>query len=140
MNARGASRRRAAGGFTLIEVVLAAAIMGVCLAVLMTAAMRCLAILTLAKNYQKAQWALGRGEVEHPLFVTNDLEKLNVAAETYENGVTFERTVEEEDEDEDDLYLVTTRVSWGDDGESSADEIVQLIYHPEDKTGAKKKY
>ena len=37
--------------------------------------------------------------------------------------------MEEEDEDEDDLYQVTTRVGWTSRGESRVDEVVQYIYY-----------
>lgn len=118
---------------TLVEVILAVLIMGVSLGVLMASATHCLKIMTLAKNYQKAEWTLGMGEADYPLIITNELEEIEVAPETYDNGFTFERTVEDEDEDEDDLWLVTTRISWSDKGREVSDTVTQYIYFDDEE-------
>ncbi|NQU41244.1 MAG: prepilin-type N-terminal cleavage/methylation domain-containing protein [Lentisphaerae bacterium] len=115
-------------GFSLIEVVIATAILGVSLAVLLTAASKCLLVLSIATHYQEAQLVRGQAEMEFPLIATNDLDELNVPLTTMDNGLTFERIVEEEDEDEDDLHVIRTRVGWSARGESRLDEIVQYIY------------
>ena len=116
-------------GFSLIEVVIATAILGVSLAVLLTAATKCLLILSIATHYQEAQLVRGRAEIEYPMIATNGLDELNVPEITMDNGLTFERVVDEEDEDEDDLYVVTTRVGWTSRGESRVDEVVQYVYY-----------
>lgn len=116
-------------GFSLIEVVIAAAILGVSLMVLLTAASRCLLVLSIATHYQAAQLTRSAAEVEYPLNVTNELEELNVSQMTTDNGLTFERFVEEDDEDEDDLYVVTTRVGWSARGNERFDDVVQYVYY-----------
>jgi len=120
-------------GFSLIEVVIAAGILGVSLAVLLTAASRCLLVLSIATHYQEAQLVRSLAEVEYPLNVTNELEDLEVPLMTLDNGMTFERVVEMEDEDEDDLYLVTTRVGWSARGAERVDEVVQYVYHEDEE-------
>ncbi len=119
-------------GFSLIEVVIAAAILGVSLAVLLTAASRCLLVLSIATHHQEAQLVRSQAEVEHPLIVTNELEDLEVPFMTFENGMTFERVVEEDDEDEDDLHIVTTRVGWSWRGAERVEEILQYVYHQDE--------
>ena len=57
--------------FTLVEVLLATAILSVSLVALLTGASRCLSVMKQAKSYQTAQWTLGLGEVDHPLEATN---------------------------------------------------------------------
>jgi prepilin-type N-terminal cleavage/methylation domain-containing protein len=119
-------------GLTLIEVLLAVAILGFGFVVLLTAATRCLAVFKAARNYQEAQWTLGIGEAEHPLQIKDDIEDLKVDPETYGNGFTFSREVEEEDESEvesDNLHVVRTRVTWGGSGESAhVEEVVRYVY------------
>ncbi|MBT3294792.1 MAG: prepilin-type N-terminal cleavage/methylation domain-containing protein [Verrucomicrobia bacterium] len=126
---RGSAKMRPQSGFSLIEVVIAAAILGVSLTVLLTAASRCLLVLSIATHYQEAQLTRSAAEVEYPLNVTNELDELNVAQITTDNGLTFERFVEEEDEDEDDLYVVTTRVGWSARGNERFDDVVQYVYY-----------
>ncbi len=142
-NAQCSMSKSRRSGMTLVEVIVAVLILGVSLGVLMTSAAQCLKILTLAKNHQKAEWALGMGEAEFPLIVTNELDELEVSAE-YEIGsgssrmdFTFERTVEDEDEDEDDLWLVTTRISWSDRGREISDSVEQYVYFDDEEADVK---
>lgn len=118
-------------GLTLIEVILAVAILSVGLTVLLTAASRCLAVMKTAKNYQIAQWTLNRGEVDYPLVNTNDVKKLEVDPVSYPGGFTFSRVVED-DEDEDGLFVVRTRVSWSKGDRGSYEETVRYILQVED--------
>ena len=124
-----ARTRRA--GLTLIEVMLAVSILSVAFTVLLTAASRCLAAIRKAKYYQDAQWTLSMGEADHPMLETNDVDSLNVSSETYDNGLTYSREVED-DEDEDGLYVVRARVSWTDKGREAYEEVVSYVYQPEE--------
>jgi len=119
-------------GMTLIEVMLAVAILGAGFAVLLTGASRCLAFVRRAQVYQEVQWTLSMGEADHPLFETNDVEELVVAPYTYDNGLTFSREVGD-DPDKDGLYAVTAVVSWNTRGRELSDEVVSLIYHPREE-------
>lgn len=118
--------------FSLIEVVIAAAILGVSLGVLLTAASRCLVVLSIATYYQEAQLVRSRAELEYPLVVTNALEDMVVPLTTLDNGMTFERIVATEDEDEDDLYAVTTRIGWSARGAERFDEVVQYVFYQDE--------
>jgi len=120
-------------GLSLIEVLLAVSILGMGFAVLLTAGVRCLSVMKAAQNYQEAQWVLGAGEAEYPLVIVDDIDDLNVERETFDNGFTFEREVEEEDEEEDGLYKVWTRVTWYGRGHEHVEEVVRYIYYPEDE-------
>jgi prepilin-type N-terminal cleavage/methylation domain-containing protein len=126
--------RHSRSGLTLVEVLLAVAILGAGLTVLLTGAARCLVVMRNAKQYQRAQWAMKMGELEHPLIVSNDLEDLEVTGETYDHDFTFTREVDEEEESDDDgLFVVRTRVTWSDKGSEMKDEVVQYIYSPDNK-------
>lgn len=128
----GETASREPRGLTLIEVLIAVAILGVAFTVLLTAASRCLAVMKIARNYQVAQYTLGLGQLEHFVWPTNEIEEWEVDGEAYDNGFTFSRTVdEEEDEEEDDyLYTVRTRVTWSDTGRDTFEEVVQYVYLP----------
>lgn len=129
-----ATKQYGRSGLTLVEVILATAILGIGLTVLLTAASRCLAVMKQAKDYQTALWTLNMGEVEYPVLATNDLEDLIVDAHEFDNGFTFSREVDEEDEDEDGLHEVRTKVMWKGRGREMVEEVVQLVYRdPEDE-------
>lgn len=119
-------------GLTLIEVILAVAILGTALTVLLTGAARCLAVMKTAKHYQTAQWALGMGEVEYPLEVEEDIEDLVVEGETYLDKFSFSREVEDDD-DEDGLYVVRTRITWARRGGEGYEEVLRYFYYPEEE-------
>lgn len=118
-------------GMTLIEVLLASVILGLSMSVLLVRVAQSMRVYGLARRLQQVQWVLGRGEMEYPLYDASEpIEDLTVSADSsLEEGFTFSREVEE-DEDEDGLYVVRTRVDWG-DGDLQKEEIVQFIYHEE---------
>jgi len=115
----------------LIEVVLAVAILSVGLSFLLTAATKCIAAMKVAGKYQRAQWIRGRGELEFPLAEAEELEDIEVEPYDYENGLTFSREVGE-DEDEDGLFVVKTRVSWSEHGRESFEEVVRYVWYPDE--------
>ncbi len=117
-------------GMTLVEVIIAITILGVGLTAFLTATSKCLTVIKISKNYQTAQWVLGQGELDYPLIVTNELEDMEVGEESYLDGFIFSRTVDEEDEIEDGLYVVRTRVSWMDRNSTAYEETLQYVYIP----------
>ena len=121
-------------GLTLIEVLIAIAILGAGLAVMMTGASRCLAVMKVARNFQTVQWTLGLALAEHPLFPTNTLKDIEVSPQDYK-GMIFERTVDEKKDtkNDDGLYVVRTSVGWKDRGRTWHEEMVQYVYLTEDQ-------
>lgn len=119
-------------GFTLIEVLLAVIILGVGFTVLLTGVSRCLAVVKIARNYQEAQWVLDLATLEYPMIAGVEPEDLEVDTVAYPDGYTFERVVEE-DEDEDGLYVVRSRVTWTDRGRHGTEEAVRYILHLENE-------
>lgn len=124
-----ASRRK---GMTLIEVLLAVAIAGTALVVLATGSARCVAVFRRSRDYQRAQWCLGLGELEHPLLATNDLSTWEQEDIEYAEGFFFSREVEEDD-DEDDLFLVRTTVKWTRGPREFKEEVTRYVFAPEEK-------
>ena len=119
-------------GITLVEVLLAVAILGVALVVMLTAISRCLAVLRVSDNFHKAMWALSMGEAEHPLLLERggDPAGLEVADVKYD-GISFARTVDDPDKDAPDsvqrLLLLTTTLEW--EGRGASQRIVVPQYH-----------
>lgn len=121
-------------GLTLIEVILAAAILSIGMTVLLVSASRCIAVMKVSKQYQTAQWVMGLGEVEYPLMTEtiDDIEDLAVRPDSsLLDGYTFSRTVEDNYDDEDGLFIIKSRVSWSEHGKESYHEVVQYIWYPE---------
>ena len=117
-------------GLTLIEVILAVAILGVCMTVLLASVSRCLAAIGSVRDYQTAQAALGLGEVEHPLLIEEDIDELVVDDVEYFEKYVFSREVDEKDPDEEDgLYVLRTKIAWTKRGRKPFHEVVRYVYH-----------
>ena len=125
-------RRCRRQGMTLIEVLLAVAIAGTALVILSTGAARCVAVFHRSRDYQEAQWYLGMGELEFPLFMTNDVKSLVVPDTEYGEGYYFSRDIED-DEDEDDLFVVKTRVRWTRGSREFTEEVARYVLQIDDE-------
>ena len=122
--------------FTLIEVLLAAALLGIGMVVLLFGLSQCLSAIRVSARLQEVQWVMGLGELTYPLrdrrdqSVRDPERDLAVAPDGgLAEGFRFERIVDP-DEDEDGLYVVRTRVSWG-AGDSAFEEVVRYVWYPE---------
>ena len=128
----GRTRRQAQrDGLTLIEVMLAVAILGVGMAALLTGASRCVAVMKLSREYQEAQWVLELALLEHPIVEQDPIDEQEVDREDYDK-YTFSREVED-DEDEDGLFVVRSRVRWPAGQGERTEEVVQYVFRPEEK-------
>ena len=130
---RRAERNRRAG-MTLIEVLLAAALLGLGLVTLLGGLSSCLAVMRAAGEFQSAQWALSLGELTYPVTAVEEVDELVVDEDSeLVEGFTFSRTVDPKevvDELTDDgLYVVRTRIAWGAGGEGQAEELVSYVWH-----------
>lgn len=146
---------RGRNGFTLIEILLATVILSLGLVGLMGGLGNCARMMGLSKEFQDAQYVFSLGERCYPIppveeitepevderlnidpvtaeEMMNDLE-MDVSRETLANyeGFTFERSVDEKEletgEEDDNLYLLRTRVSWGSGKEGYYEELVRII-------------
>ncbi|MBR0057355.1 MAG: prepilin-type N-terminal cleavage/methylation domain-containing protein [Kiritimatiellae bacterium] len=134
-------RRRGTHGFSLIEVLIATAILAVGLLAVFSALSPSLAIFSASRRLQEVQWVMALGELKHPVAAFEDLEDLVVEEDgdlSFEDeklgeGFTFSRTIDEkiiddDDKDNDDgIYVMRTRISWGDSDEE-AEEFVQFVW------------
>lgn len=119
-------------GFTLIEILIATMILAFGLMALMAGLSNCAAMMSLAKEYQEAQYVFSLGELKYPLVESADVEKevpVEPDADLVE-GYVFERTVDEKEletnEVDDGLFVVRTRVSWG-TGDDQYEELVRYV-------------
>ena len=124
--------RLSRSGMTLLEVLLAVAILGVCLVGLMQGMTAGVATFHESVFVRQSLNVLARGDAEHPMVVSNDpTEDLAVSPDSsLLEGWTYERECLE-DEDEDGLFEVRTRVAQGHGGEGNERTVVRLIYVPD---------
>lgn len=126
-------RRRQAGdssGFTLLEVMLAVFIVGTSFIFFVTAAVNSLSIAVSAKDYEKARMLLQRVEIEDPLQIDE------VDGDDSDGGrfsgdfrdYSWKRVVTQVGEESDQLYQVTTSISW-ERGERDLDESMSRLLH-----------
>jgi prepilin-type N-terminal cleavage/methylation domain-containing protein len=119
--------------FTLIEGMVAVAIISLCALALITAASRCTLVARMCENFHAAVSVMDAGELEYPLIMTNEVFKNTVEAyEPLDNGFTFSREVDEI-KDEEDMFIVRTKVSWSERGKQAFEQVETYIYttnHP----------
>ena len=125
---------------TLVEVLLAVAILGTALVALVEAASRALAVVRQARNYETARRMLGQVDAENPLRLLDEIEAGEESGgfESGPEGWSWARTIEdlgEDDEQKEGLFQVTTRVFWSQGDRKGTEETVQLLYVPENSDG-----
>lgn len=127
-------------GMTLIEILMALAILAISAGILMTATSRCLNVVSTAKNYYEARRILETGELEYPLLVVqkkNEKElkalNLNVGPIEYPRNFTYQRT-SERDANKTDFMVVKSRVSWSAKGRASFEEVTSYLFYTNDVT------
>ena len=118
--------------FTLIEAVIALAILGIGIFVIIEATARCLAVIRASRNYQAARAVLDRGEADFPINMTNEALDNAVQGEEYEENYVFSRRLEEVD-GEKRLFCVVTRVAWSESGQASAEEVTGYMFFPNEE-------
>ncbi len=116
-------------GVTLVEAILALAILGIGIFVLIETTARCLAVIRTSKHYQNARAVLDRGELDYPITATNAAEDNIVTDAEYPGGFKFSRSIEPVD-GEEDLYIVKTKVTWSESGHASFEEVIGYLYCP----------
>ena len=127
---------------TLVEVLLAVAILGISLGVLLEAASQALAVVRQARNYEQARRMLGRVDAENPLRLLDEIQA-GQASGSFEGGPSgwrWTRTLEdlgEADEQQEGLFRMTTRVFWAQGERKSMEEAVQMLYVPENRDGVR---
>ncbi|MBP5511745.1 MAG: prepilin-type N-terminal cleavage/methylation domain-containing protein [Kiritimatiellae bacterium] len=154
MNFSNAEARRRSG-FTLIEILIATTILAGGLIALMGGLGNCAQMMMLSKQYQDAQFVFSLGERRYPIPEQENItepeedERLNIDPVTADDmiddleldisdkirnlyrGYTFERHVDEKeldtDEEDDGLYLLRTRITWGKGSDEEQEELVRLI-------------
>ena len=121
--------RNSRKGLTLIEVLMAVIILSISMTALLVASSRCIAVMTAVRDYQTARWILQMKQLEHPILyeTIEEIEDIEVDLEVEDNGFSFERIVED-DEDEDNLYLVRSIVSWNNKGYLAKEEYIEYIW------------
>ncbi len=124
-------------GLTLVEVMLALVILGTGLVALVTAAGRCISVARQAKNYETARELLALVEVEKPMQLEEKPEDIAGSGGFGSDypGFRWVREIEQEGFEEDGLWRVTTQIHWTEDKTARREQVVTLVYWPEEKMG-----
>lgn len=127
-------RRNRKAAFTLVEVLVAAMILGVGLVSLLTGLTACLRTIKVAGDFQGVQWVFGLAQLAYPVTDVEELEDLVVEPDDQlAEGYVFQRSIDEKliddvEADDDGLYVMRSRVSWGNGGDGEYEELVQYIW------------
>jgi hypothetical protein len=122
---------------TLIEVMLATAILAIGMVVLLSAASRCLAVIKGAEVYQDARHLLAQVELEHPLILEEELDEGSDSGRFRGKYQKYQwrREIILQGEEEDGLYEVTTTISWSKRSRRGQEQVVTYIYFPPEDDG-----
>ena len=138
-------------GFTLVEVLLALAILGAGITVLVATTARSLAVARRAREYQDMRYLLAQLELTHPLQLEEEIEPGSEEGvfeppydeyhwkRTIEPVEAFEQLPGVEADDEKLLYKVTVRISrqrprWV-GGHGVVEEVTTYLYYPGAREG-----
>ncbi|MFH0878287.1 MAG: prepilin-type N-terminal cleavage/methylation domain-containing protein [Lentisphaerota bacterium] len=124
-------------GLTLIEVVIALAILGVGLTAMIETASRCLAVIKRARYYETARHLLSRAEAEEPLQIEDEVEEGTESGDFKGGpyGYKWIREIKVVGEEEDGLFEVRWAVTWNENNRESSEEVVTYLYAPQKKGG-----
>lgn len=131
--------RRYTNGFTLIEVMLSMAILGIGLTVLIASASRCLAVVKAARLYEDARHLIARVEIEHP-FNPEDVEPgveqghFSGDYSAYRWRREIELVETGEDPEKDGLHMISIRILWTEKSKQAYEEVVTYLHVPPDET------
>ena len=121
-------------GLTLIEVLLALAILGIGLSVLIQSVSRCLQVVHKTRNYETARYLLQRLDLEHPLGVTEQIATGvdQGRCDPPNDDFSWSREITAIGLQDEPLFQVKTRIAWSDDGShESAQETTTIVFKPE---------
>jgi prepilin-type N-terminal cleavage/methylation domain-containing protein len=118
-------------GLTLIEVLIALAILSIGVSSMMLAMSRCLSVVRTARNRNVAHSLLWLMDVEYPI----DKQSIEEISESGDfeaaEGYTWYREVVMVDEEyRPGLFLVITRIEWARRGRNAFEEVVEYKYAP----------
>lgn len=133
--------RRNKFGLSLIEVMVAMAILASGLFALIAAASRCMSVARQAKIYETARHLLSVFEAENPLALEEEI-KDGTDSGNFDgefSNYSWERTIkligEEKEAQEDGLFMVTVRIYWSENGKQSFEEVVTYLHAPDQVEG-----
>ena len=128
----GACRDRPRAGLTLLEVMVAVMIIGVAFVALLQAAASCLSIVVAAKDFEAARVLLERLEQEEPLQI-DEIDGNDQDGGRFDGDYRdfrWKRVIAEVGEESDELYQITTTITWERGDEEWKEEVSRLLHLP----------
>ncbi len=141
------TRKKQQLGLTLVEVLMALAIMGIGVTGLVASASRCLAVVRKAKNYENARRLLGEVEIklqEHLLEQEEAGDELEEESESWSLNPPYNHYTgtwslvpvgEDEDSETAGLFELRMRIAWANHGKESYEEITSYLFSPKPTSG-----
>ncbi|MEI7436422.1 MAG: prepilin-type N-terminal cleavage/methylation domain-containing protein [bacterium] len=131
--------RSAGRGLTLVEVLIAVAILSVGSAVLLTATSRCLAVVRASRDYYAARHVMDLVDIEHPILavkVNGQDQILNATLDNleYPNGFTASRSIARS-ETYKDLLIVNTHVYRSTGSSKRGEQATSFLYFTNEVSG-----
>lgn len=125
----------ARAGLSLIEVLMAVVILGTGLAIIISAASRCVAVARKVRNLETVRELFGRVELEKPIWLEEDIEE--AAGEGSFTGeysaYRWRRSVVRVGDERDGLWEVTTTISWSERGRENSETVVTYVHWPKNE-------
>lgn len=122
-------------GLSLIEVLMAVVILGTGLAIIISAASRCVAVARKVRNLETVRELFGRVELEKPIWLEEDIE--DAAGEGSFTGeysaYRWRRSVVQVGDEKDGLWEVTTTISWSERGRENSETVVTYVHWPKNE-------
>jgi len=120
---------------TLVEVVLALAILAMGLTALIAAAARGLSIARKARNIDDAHQLFGVLEIEEPLYLEEDIRDAAGSGmfDAPYSQYRWSREIEAVGEEKDGLWMVTTTIGWQENDHARDETIVTYVYKPQEE-------
>lgn len=118
------------GGFMLLEVLFAAAVVTIAMGTLISCLGRCIAAAHAVQNYTIAQTLLAN---ESYIFRVERLTDMNNDDGDFKDYPGFSWARKIETTDTEDLYQQTITVFWQERGRAASDSVVEYRYLPEKK-------
>ncbi len=136
----GRRSRHSRAGLTLVEVLMAIAVLGIGLSILVSSAGQALGVVKRSRHFETARHLFDIVELENPILEIETMVDQTESGgfEAPNDAYTWTRTVEPMfnfEEEETGFYVIRTRILWSDRGQQSYEEMVTGVFAGTEQEG-----